>query len=606
MNPIQFLKKLIYKDAVPNEVDKIYQKLASKLADFQVIKSAVISRELAHQLKNLELERLFQEAEETAPSIESDRQRRYKDYEDIVKDLPLASAALSIYKDNILRPDLNFQSLIKITGPVLDEQLEIQTVLTNIQKIIRTLKIEELLDEVVDDFLFYGDAFIEIEEFETLIQQYKLIDTAQQIELLQSHNTYFEFKFENNELKCIREASRLIKDKNLLETNKEFDTVALDRIKLTRHSPKNVIIVRTFDQVLGYLVIYALGEQQVEYGVQLAYQLLDALFKANNMEKIRKYIDENPEVVNQIVSYLNSHLKKAGNDKIKAKFVPINRMVHFCNKDQRFWPYGASILEPIRKYAKYLIVAMKALMIYRLTRASEKRVFKVDIGVDRDAAKYIEKIKQTITQRKYALDFDGDIDSLVSTVTLFEDLWIPMRQGQEFVQVDIIPGGDLQSKIDDLNNIKNDIISGLNMPPSYLSPEASEESRYTLAQENARFAIKIFRLQRYISNGLKDLIDKVYSLAFGYTPVLSQFNIQLYPPQELMLERMGDIFDSVSRIISTFDNIPSVPKEYLVKKFAPFIDWNEIREYELEEKIKQLEKAQKEGQSNEEETGGLF
>ena len=208
-------------------------------------------------------------------------------------------------------------------------------------------------------------------------------------------------------------------------------------------------------------------------------------------------------------------------------------------------PYGQSIFAKVAHIARYLIVAEYALLIYRLTRAPDRRIFKVEVGRSRDASNMLQYVIRKIKQRETYLKDPTALDSLLGEITMFEDFFVPMVDGREFFTVDTLPGGDITGKIEDIEYLRKKLISGLGIPAIYLIQEESSESKYTLSQENVKFARTIVSLQKEFSRCITELVRKLLAYYETDATVLSsaeQIDICLLytspSPRDLSTSRM--------------------------------------------------------------------
>jgi len=608
-SPFDLLNKLVTKSSL--NFDDIIIKTIEKSSNFEQLKNISIQSIIQAEPsidKDKSIDRLFEQAESQQYNLEPDRLSKYNDYDKIVQKLPTVAAALSTLVDNTITPDNNFTNIFKyeIEGFV-EITPDIKTVVQTCKNIVKAKELESVIESAAHDLAKYGCYFIEVEETKSSLYKYKVLQDSEDKIIQKRIGTskyYFEKTYsvdenmnlidKSDEIEELSESIITSDGRILLEDDKngkvpEDLNLSLEEINVKVISPKNVLVVHSFDTIIGYLVIIP-QPGNVPPNEQLAKNILQKLFQDSNIPALKKLLSNNPQYESFVASLLNSY--NQGISDIKTRFVPVDNMIHdFIGNN---FPYGESRLEPIREIAKYLIIGNNATMLYRFTRAPDIRIFKVDIGLDHDSARYIQQIKNELQQRKYAVDMNSDVDALVKQLTQFEDLWVPMRQGQQFFEIEVQPSGDLQSKIEDLKFMNDQIISGLDTPPNYLGLERPEDSRYTLAQMNAKYSKTIAKLQRPLNKGIDRLVKLLYVKTIGPNVQLNQISIKLNPPVALILERLAEMYSNVSTIVETVKNL-KLPRSYFIKALLPWIDFDSLTDADLAEKIDEILNSSNEG-----------
>jgi len=621
-NPFEALQKLVTKSNV--DLDSIIVKTLEKSSNFEQLKNISINSLLSAESnaidKNGEVEKLFSEAEKNQYSLEPDRLSKYNDYEKIMEKLPTVAAAIETLVDNTITPDNNFSNVFRYeTDGFVEITPELKKIIQSMKNIVKSKDLESIAEAAARDLAVFGCYFIEIKENKKQLLKYKVLqDSEEKIPQENKQDFYLEKRFTLLESKDEKGKSQI----NIVDFDKEYDNILqlsesmilleddkkdgdepllsnLDEIEVNVISPKNVLIVHAFNTILGFLVIIP-QPGSITPNEQLARDVLTKLFQDSNIKNVKKLLDSNPQYEAYVAKLLSSY--DQGISDIQTKFIPVDNMVY--NYLGNKFPYGTSRLDAIRELAKYLIIGNNATMLYRFTRAPDIRIFKVDIGLDHDSAKYIQQIKRELTQRKYAIDMTQDVDTLTKQLTQFEDLWVPMRQGQQFFEIEIQPSGDLQSKIEDLKFMNDQIISGLDTPPNYLGLERPEDSRYTLAQMNAKYSKTIAKIQRPLNRGIDKLVKLLYIKTIGPDPLINNVQVKLNPPTALIIERMSEMFSNIGTIAETAKNL-GLPKKYFIKLLLPWLDIDTIDDAELSEKIEEIMNATEESGGGEDE-GDLF
>ena len=237
--------------------------------------------------------------------------------------------------------------------------------------------------------------------------------------------------------------------------------------------------------------------------------------------------------------------------------------------DSNYLPYGKSMLEGARKVFKQLTLMEDAMLIHRMMRAPEKRIFKIDIGnippneVENFMQKIINKMKKTpvIDQNTGEYNLKYNMESVT------EDYYLPVRGGDSGTSIDTLQGLGNDGAIDDIEYLKNKMMAALKVPKAFLGYDESIGSKATLAAEDVRFARTIERIQRIIISELEK-IAIVHLKVQGFEDAdLINFDLELTNPSMIhqqekleLLNQQVDIANSLieNKIMSrewVYDNI---------------------------------------------------
>ena len=200
--------------------------------------------------------------------------------------------------------------------------------------------------------------------------------------------------------------------------------------------------------------------------------------------------------------------------------------------DSNFLPYGKSQLEGARRVWKQLTLMEDAMMIHRIMRAPEKRVFKVDIGnippneVDNFMQKIINKMKKIPV-----IDQDtGEYNLRYNIESVTEDYYLPVRGGDSGTEIETLPGLTNDNAIDDIEYLRNKLMAALKIPKAFLGYEEGIGSKATLAAEDVRFARTIERFQKILVAELEKIaIVHLYTQGFNDAELLN-FDLELTNP----------------------------------------------------------------------------
>ena len=186
--------------------------------------------------------------------------------------------------------------------------------------------------------------------------------------------------------------------------------------------------------------------------------------------------------------------------------------------NDKYAPYGTSVLEAARRIWRQLTLLEDAMMAYRIVRSPERRVFYIDVGnIDpQDVEQYMQKV-MTSMKRNQVIDPDtGRVDLRYNPLSIEEDYFMPVRGSTSNSKIDNLSGGQFTGDIDDVKYLRDKLFSALKIPQSYLSRgDGADEDKTTLAQKDIRFARTIQRLQRAVISELEK-IGLIHLYTLGY------------------------------------------------------------------------------------------
>ena len=204
--------------------------------------------------------------------------------------------------------------------------------------------------------------------------------------------------------------------------------------------------------------------------------------------------------------------------------------------NDKYAPYGTSVLEPCRRIWRQLTLLEDAMMAYRIVRSPERRIFYIDVGgiPEKEIEQHMQRIV-TQMKRNQVIDSEtGRVDLRYNPMSIDEDYFIPVRGGSSNTRVESLPGGTYTGDVDDVKYLRDKLFSALKVPPSYLTQaEEGGEEKTTLAQKDVRFARTIQRLQRSIVSELEKIaVIHLYTLGYKGKDLLS-FKLHLNSPSKI-------------------------------------------------------------------------
>ena len=199
--------------------------------------------------------------------------------------------------------------------------------------------------------------------------------------------------------------------------------------------------------------------------------------------------------------------------------------------DDRRLPYGTSMLEKARRIWKQLLLSEDAMLIYRVTRAPERRIFKIFVGnIDEvDVPSYVQKIANNFKKSPVIDENTGQIDTRYNQMAQDQDYFIPVRDPNAPSPIDTLPGATNLSEIADIQYLQKKLFTALRVPKPFLGFEEANGEGKNLALQDIRFARTINRIQQSMLQELnKVAIIHLYIL--GLEDELENFTLSLNNP----------------------------------------------------------------------------
>lgn len=204
--------------------------------------------------------------------------------------------------------------------------------------------------------------------------------------------------------------------------------------------------------------------------------------------------------------------------------------------NDKYSPYGTSVLDPARRIWRQLTLLEDAMMAYRITRSPERKVFYIDVGniPPQEVEQYMQKVMTSMKRNQIVDQNTGRVDLRYNPMSVDEDYFIPVRGGQNNTKIDALPGGQFASAIEDVKYLRDKLFAALKVPMSYLiRGDGASEDKATLAQKDIRFARTIQRLQRVAVAELEKIgIIHLFTLGYRGSDLIS-FKLSLNNPSKI-------------------------------------------------------------------------
>jgi len=255
-----------------------------------------------------------------------------------------------------------------------------------------------------------------------------------------------------------------------------------------------------------------------------------------------------------------------------------------------FWPFGRSILEQIYKVYKQKELLEDAILIYRVSRAPERRIFKIDVGnmPSHLAMQFVERVKNEMHQRRIPTITGGGqnmMDSSYNPLSINEDYFFPQGQDGRGSSVETLAGGSNLGEIDDLKYFNNKMARGLRVPSSYL-PTGPDDSDRALSDgkvgtaliQEYRFNQYCERLQALIAQKLDDEF-KMFLKWRGFNIDSGLFSLGFNAPQNFASYRQSELDNTRIQAFMQLEPLPYMSKRFLLERFLGLTE-GEIKENE--------------------------
>jgi hypothetical protein len=391
----------------------------------------------------------------------------------------------------------------------------------------------------------------------------------------------------------------------------DLDFSSIQDIYLKNVSPNQVIIIEQDGILYGYLIVEDVGDGQgSEIDVFKRFTQQDNSKSTNNSEEeIRGEIID--QMTKGVVKKLNSTISNSHANnldelnlsdsvessikiilyhkikeraKLKFRFVSPNRLINFSTSVDKFGPYGTSIFDPIIQPVKMYTLALMSSIVSRLSRASVVRKWTIEAGNKKNHAEIIEKVKKDISNKSISFDSLSNVKNISKVITDFRDLATIQVNGQRFIDMEVMPMGDRSLPLNDMNDLRNELIAATGIPSVYLNIGDQVDLRETLVNLNTSFATTISSFQGNIDDSLSQLMNSIFSIVLENNDydrndflLSNYYAFSLNPPLVLTVQANEALVSSVTNIIGMLKSaeITIDPKE-LLKLYIPQMNWDDL------------------------------
>ncbi len=310
----------------------------------------------------------------------------------------------------------------------------------------------------------------------------------------------------------------------------------------------------------------------------------DCFFRKVSDHKKWLFIDPSNIIgieIDEFGDIVNYHLRKGGHKNgqfQEVDVVPKEGMIHFTLSDDMgdSVPFGDSVLQPVVKAFRQLNLLEDSVVIYRVVRAPERRVFYLDTGnmPAHKAKQYLEGVKNEVRQKRIPNSMDGQdkVDSVYNPMSTAEDYFFGTSANGRGSRVETLPGGEQLGEINDLKYFQDRVFRGLRVPTSYMKGQDAAGAQFNDGKvgiayiEEMRFANFVKRLQ----NKIEKIFDKEFKRYLEVSKIHvdhNLFRLKLPDPQNFALYRQSALDQDLINTFNTAEGIEYLSKRFILKRY---------------------------------------
>lgn len=269
--------------------------------------------------------------------------------------------------------------------------------------------------------------------------------------------------------------------------------------------------------------------------------------------------------------------------------------------DSLYLPYGVSYLHKARRHWRMLSLMEDMMLIYRLERSIERRVYKIYVGAidDADVKSYVEDIANNFKRTPIIDPLTGQVDLRKNLLSIDQDIFIPVRDQNAPTPIDTLSAAQNLTAMDDIKFVQNKVLTALRIPKSFLNFEETTGDGKNLALMDIRFTRTVNRIQQAFLMELTK-IATIHLYILGFTDELTNFSLSMNNPstqaEQLEIENIGKKISSVrDAVVDPGSGIPIMSQTRALKEIMKWSDkdiQNNFEEIRLEKAIAaELEKT---------------
>ena len=409
---------------------------------------------------------------------------------------------------------------------------------------------------------------------------------------------------------------------------KDIMKLKLDSLKdiyLDYHHPKNIIIIEKHNLVYGYLIIedetsQGQGSYEVDrfkrFSAGLSSHGTSGFESYDNSQVIR---DTTDSITKEILKKITSNIRLNKNrmlgqnfdyfktlnigeeaiaslklliyqkikykSKLKFRFLTPDSIINFSGQvNNKFAPYGTSIFDKMVQPVKLYTLALMSSIVSRLSRAAVVRKWTIEAGDKRNHDEIVAKTTSDLKSKAITFDKINQMKNTAEIITDYRDMATITINQQKFIDMEILPMQDRGLPLNDMNDLKQDVIAAGGVPGIYLNITDNVDLREKLVHLNITFANNIINKQATIEDGLDQFLNAMFKKLLKYNNFKEQdfnlsnyINYKLNPPLVLQLQSDEAQITVVNNIVNSLDGlkVPIDPRKIL-QRYIPNINWDNI------------------------------
>jgi len=269
--------------------------------------------------------------------------------------------------------------------------------------------------------------------------------------------------------------------------------------------------------------------------------------------------------------------------------------------DVNYLPYGRSYIEPARKTYKQYVLMKDAMLLHRITRAPEKRVFSINVGniPPNEVDGYMQKLVQKMKKTPYIDPQTGEYNLKYNMQNLMEDFYIPTRGNDTATKIDTLKGLEYNA-IEDVAFLRDEMLAALKVPKAFFGFEKDLQGKATLAAEDIRFARTVERIQRIALSELYK-VALVHLYTQGYDGAsLTNFELSLTTPSVVYEQEKIALWKEKVDLAKSIQDTNLLPSDFIYHNIFQFSEdqYDEYRDLVLEDKKRTFRIGQIENEGN--------
>ena len=313
------------------------------------------------------------------------------------------------------------------------------------------------------------------------------------------------------------------------------------------------------------------------------------------------YDEANPYAYRFVLE--GSHMSYAGTGGQAMQEFENYEIAHFrLLSDTNFLPYGKAMVESARKIFKQLMLMEDAMLIQRIMRAPERRIFKIDVGniPPAEVDTHMQTIMSKMKKIPYMDEATGEYNLKFNMENMLEDYYLPVRGGESGTSIESLPGLTNEGQIEDIDYLRNKMMSALKIPKAFLGYDEGVEGKATLAAEDVRFARTIESIQKiFVSELTKIAIVHLYSQGFK-DGELVDFTLELTSPSIIYKKQQVELLESQIGLANNMKESMMFSEQWIYENIFGLSadEWQGQQEQVIEDQKEAFRREQIKGEGN--------